>query len=65
MTLTVPALDRARNLVWLACGSAKAGAVVRLLTADPTIPAGRIQLDRSILFIDADAAALLEVDQLP
>jgi 6-phosphogluconolactonase len=65
MTLTVPALSRARNLVWLVCGSAKAGAVLRLLIADPAIPAGRIQLDRAILFVDQDAAALLEADQLP
>jgi 6-phosphogluconolactonase len=65
MTLTVPALSRARNLVWLVCGSAKAGAVLRLLIADPAIPAGRIQLDRATLFVDQDAAALLEADQLP
>lgn len=65
MTLTVPVLDRARHLVWLVCGSAKAGAVVRLLVADPAIPAGRIQLERASLFLDQDAAALLEDDHLP
>lgn len=65
MTLTVPALDRARHLIWLVCGSAKAGAVLRLLIADPAIPAARIQLQRSTLFVDQDAAALLESDRLP
>jgi 6-phosphogluconolactonase/glucosamine-6-phosphate isomerase/deaminase len=65
MTLTVPALDRARQLVWLVCGSAKAGAVLRLLIADPAIPAARIQLQRATLFVDRDAAALLERDRLP
>lgn len=65
MTLTVPVLDRARHLVWLVCGSAKAGAVLRLLIADPAIPAARIQLQRATLFADQDAAALLEPDRLP
>lgn len=65
MTLTVPALDRARHLVWLVSGSAKAGALLRLLISDPAIPASRIQLQRASLFVDQDAAALLETDQIP
>jgi 6-phosphogluconolactonase/glucosamine-6-phosphate isomerase/deaminase len=47
------------------CGSAKAGAVLRLLIADPAIPASHIQLQRATLFVDQDAAALLEPDRLP
>jgi 6-phosphogluconolactonase len=65
MTLTIPLLSRARHLVWLVCGSAKAGAVLRLLIADPTIPAGQIAMERAELFVDEDAAALLDPDQLP
>lgn len=65
MTLTVPLLSRARHLVWLVSGSAKAGAILRLLIADPGIPAAQIALDRAELFVDEDAAALLEPDTIP
>jgi 6-phosphogluconolactonase len=60
MTLTVPVLDRARHLIWLVCGSAKSGAVLRLLSADRTIPAGLIRQANATLFLDHDAAALIE-----
>ena len=56
MTLTYPALARARLLVWLVAGAEKHDALERLLGGDTSIPAGRVSADRSIVL--ADAAAL-------
>jgi 6-phosphogluconolactonase len=52
MTLTYPLLDRARQVLWLATGSAKVPMLKRLLTADPTIPAGRVAQTHATLFTD-------------
>ncbi len=52
MTLTYPALARARQLLWLVTGSDKAGPLQRLLDGDPTIPAGRVVADRSLVMAD-------------
>jgi 6-phosphogluconolactonase len=56
MTLTPPAVNRAREIVWLASGSDKAPMLVRLLSHDATIPAGRVDAEHQVLF--ADEAAL-------
>ncbi len=40
MTLTYPALDRARRLLWVVSGADKADALHRLLAGDRSIPAG-------------------------
>ncbi|MFN7152003.1 MAG: 6-phosphogluconolactonase [Microthrixaceae bacterium] len=56
VTLTYPALDRATLLVWLVTGEAKRDALARLLDGDDSIPAGRVDPDRSVVV--ADAAAL-------
>jgi 6-phosphogluconolactonase len=55
MTLTYPALSAARMLMWLITGADKADALARLIAADPTIPAGRLDLSRSVIFADAAA----------
>jgi 6-phosphogluconolactonase len=55
MTLTYPALNRARRIVWLVSGAEKADALARLLRADPAIPAGRVRQDRAQVFADAAA----------
>lgn len=60
MTLTYPALDRARRVLWIVTGAAKAAAVARLRDGDPTIPAGRVRSDRAVLLVDAAAAGALE-----
>ena len=49
MTLTFPALNRARRILWLATEPEKASVLARLRSADPTIPAGRVRQDHALL----------------
>jgi 6-phosphogluconolactonase len=60
MTLTYPVLDQARQILWLVTGGEKAGPLARLLTADPSIPAGRVRQDQALVLADRAAAAQLE-----
>jgi len=60
MTLTYPALDRARRVLWLVTGAEKASVLPRLLARDPAIPAGRVRADRAEVLADAAAAAKLD-----
>jgi 6-phosphogluconolactonase len=55
MTLTYPVLNRARHILWLATGAEKAPMLPRLLSADPTIPAGRVRQDRAVVIADRAA----------
>jgi 6-phosphogluconolactonase/glucosamine-6-phosphate isomerase/deaminase len=55
MTLTFPAIDRARSILWLVTGAGKAAALERLLAGDRSIPAGRVRSDRAILLADTAA----------
>ena len=57
MTLTYPAIDRARGVLWLATGASKAEMLARLKAADPTIPGGRVSQRRATVLADAPAAA--------
>jgi len=57
MTLTYPALDRARRILWVVTGAGKAPVLPRLAAGDPTIPAGRVRADRAVILADAAAAA--------
>lgn len=57
MTLTYPALDRARRVLWVVTGAGKAPVLPRLAAGDPTIPAGRVRADRAVMLVDAAAAA--------
>lgn len=56
MTLTFPAIDRARCILWLVTGSGKAAALERLRAGDRSIPAGRVLRSRAVLLADAAAA---------
>jgi len=56
MTLTYPAINRARRILWLATGSEKADPLLRLRRGDLTIPAGRISRLRALIFADRAAA---------
>lgn len=56
LTLTYPALDRARCLLWLVTGRDKAAMLARLRAADASIPAGRVGQRDAWLLADLDAA---------
>jgi len=55
MTLTFPAIDRARCILWLVTGSGKSKALGRLLAGDRSIPAGRVLRSRAVLLADTAA----------
>jgi 6-phosphogluconolactonase len=59
MTLTYPIINRARRILWLVTGKDKAGPLVRLRDADPTIPAGRVYQEQALVLADQTAAAEL------
>lgn len=59
MTLTFPALDRARRVLWIVCGAAKADVLARLVAGDPALPASAVRRDRALLLADRAAAARL------
>jgi 6-phosphogluconolactonase len=56
MTLTYPALDRARRILWVVTGSEKVGMLARLRAGDRSIPAGRVRQDQALLLADRAAA---------
>lgn len=56
MTLTYPALDDAREIVWLVIGSEKREALGRLIDGDTTIPAGRVSNGEMTIVADEAAA---------
>ena len=56
LTLTYPAIDRARSILWLVTGAGKAAALERLRAGDRSIPAGRVLRRRAVLIADAAAA---------
>jgi 6-phosphogluconolactonase len=56
MTLTYPALARARQLLWLVTGADKKAALSSLLAGDTTIPAGRVQAAASQILADKAAS---------
>ena len=55
MTLTFPAIDRARCILWLVTGAGKAESLERLRAGDRSIPAGRVRSDRAVLLADVAA----------
>jgi 6-phosphogluconolactonase len=59
MTLTYPAINRARRILWLATGSEKVDPLLRLRSGDLTVPAGRVCRLRAVIF--ADRAAVGDV----
>ena len=56
MTLTYPAINRARRILWLVTGSEKVGMLARLQKGDASIPAGRIRQDDALILADRAAA---------
>jgi 6-phosphogluconolactonase len=59
MTLTYPALNRARRILWVVTGGEKAGMLLRLRGGDVTIPAGRVSQEHALVLADRAAAARL------
>ncbi|MBW3538301.1 6-phosphogluconolactonase [Candidatus Parcubacteria bacterium] len=56
LTLTWPALNRAKHILWLVCGPDKAPMLARLQGGDRSIPAGRVDKARAVVFSDRAAA---------
>lgn len=56
MTLTYPAIDRARLVLFVVTGPEKAQALARLCRGDRSIPAGRVAAGRALVLADAAAA---------
>lgn len=56
MTLTYPAINRARHIMWIVSGSEKAVAFQRLFEGDASIPAGRVRADGAVALVDVAAA---------
>jgi 6-phosphogluconolactonase len=63
MTLTYPAIDRARIVLWVVTGSEKVAMLRRLRDGDLSIPAGRVRRDRALLLADRAAAEQLSAEQ--
>jgi 6-phosphogluconolactonase len=59
MTLTYPAINAARRVLWLVTGADKAEVLVRLRDASEAIPAGRISQHQAVVFADSAATALV------
>lgn len=56
MTLTYPAIDRARQVVWLVLGEDKRAALEQLVACDPAIPASHVETPAQVVFTDQDVA---------
>ena len=52
MTLTYPAIDRAREVLWVVTGGDKAEALAQLLAGDEEIPAARVRTPVQTLLTD-------------
>ena len=67
MTLTFPAIDRAKERMWVVTGASKAAMLARLRAGDDTIPAGRVTGRDSTVFADEAAvhAASDSIHQQP
>jgi 6-phosphogluconolactonase len=59
MTLTFPAINRARRILWVVTGSEKVEMLRRLREGDASIPAGRVNRDQALLLADRAAAGQL------
>lgn len=56
MTLTYPAIDRARRIMWQVVGSNKRDALRKMMAGDESIPGGRIATSQAVIFADESAA---------
>ena len=56
MTLTFPAINRARRIVFVVTGADKEAVLARLRAGDASIPAGRVAAENAMILADADAS---------
>jgi 6-phosphogluconolactonase len=56
MTLTYPVINRAWRILWLVTGKEKIPMLARLREGDASIPAGRVQQNRAVIFADRAAS---------
>lgn len=56
MTLTYPAIDAARQILWLVTGESKREPLAKLLAGDDSIPAGRVRNESMVIVADEAAA---------
>jgi 6-phosphogluconolactonase len=56
MTLTYPAIDRAREVLWVVTGEDKAEALAQLLAGDEEIPASRVRTPAQTVLTDLPVA---------
>lgn len=56
MTLTYPAIEAARSVLWLVTGADKPEGLAKLRAGDPSIPAGRVRARDATLLVSAEAA---------
>ena len=56
MTLTYPAINAARRILWLVTGRDKCEALASLQAGDDSIPAGRVEQAHAVVLADAAAA---------
>jgi 6-phosphogluconolactonase len=59
MTLTYPAIDAARQILWLVTGPSKREPLQKLLAGDESIPAGRVRNENMTIVADEAAAGTL------
>jgi 6-phosphogluconolactonase/glucosamine-6-phosphate isomerase/deaminase len=55
MTLTYPAINRSRRVLWVVTGKEKIQMLKRLLEGDRTIPAGRVRSNYAHILADQAA----------
>jgi 6-phosphogluconolactonase len=58
LTLTYPAIDRARRVLWVVTGGDKAMMLARLCAGDAAIPAGRVRQERALVLADRAATTV-------
>ena len=56
MTLTYPAIDGARQVLWLVTGAEKRDPLAKLLAGDESIPAGAVHNENMTIVADQAAA---------
>jgi 6-phosphogluconolactonase len=55
MTLTLPVINRARQVLWVVTGANKRRALIQLLNGDAAIPASQVSDDNATVIADAAA----------